>query len=154
MSSKTKTLKLKITQPILVIAFLILVISCKSYTIPINSFKEQLIEANSSTIKDATINNPLLSGTITYATNNLEGIIVINKSGARTYLKNSPSLEMRVTHKNNKKYHMYFDTVIIEDGLLKGARSRFIQGLNRQIPIDSILKIEVQEGRKKFKYQN
>lgn len=154
MSSKTKTLKLKITQPILVIAFLILVISCKSYTIPINSFKEQLIEANSSTIKDATINNPLLSGTITYATNNLEGIIVINKSGARTYLKNSPSLEMRVTHKNNKKYHMYFDTVIMEDGLLKGARSRFIQGLNRQIPIDSILKIEVQEGSKKFKYQN
>ncbi len=136
------------------LGILFLIISCKSYTIPLDSFKGQLKESNSSTMKDATINNPLSLGTISYSTNNVEGIIVKDKDGNSKYLKNSPSIEMRVTHKNGKKYHMYFDTVIIENGILKGARSRFIQGLNREIPLDSISKIEVQDGGKKFKYQN
>lgn len=143
-----------IKQQSIAIVILLMITSCKSYTIPIDSFKEQLKESNSSATKNVTINNPLLPGTISYTTNNVEGLIVKNKNGASTYLKNSPSIEMRVTHRNGKKYHMYFDTVIMEDGILKGARSRFIQGLNREIPMDSIVKIEIQEGGKKFKYQN
>jgi hypothetical protein len=61
---------------------------------------------------------------------------------------------MRVTHSNGKKYHFYFDTVVLENDTLKGGRSRFVQGLTRAIPLDSIVKIEVQDGGKKFDYQN
>ncbi len=61
---------------------------------------------------------------------------------------------MRVTHVNGKKYHFYFDTVILENDTLKGGRSRFAKVLDRQIPMDSIAKIEVQDGGKKFDYKN
>ncbi len=144
----------KITRRTLLFIITIVFFSCKSYTIPIDSFKEQLMESNSSSMKDVRVNNPLSLGTISYAANNVEGLIVKDKNGSTSYLRNSPSIEMRVTHVNGKKYHMYFDTVIIENNILKGARSRFIQGLNREISMDSIAKIEVQDGGKKFKYQN
>lgn len=143
----------KILKPV-VLVLLFMIMSCKSYTIPVDSFREQLIDSNSTNMNDATINNPLSLGTISYSTNNIDGIIVRDKDRQNKYLKNSPSLEIRVTHQNGKRYHMYFDTVILENGTLKGSRSRFIQSLNREIPMDSIIKIEVQDGGKKFKYQN
>ena len=132
----------------------LLTLSCKSYTIPIDSFKEQMKNTNSSNMKDVTVNNPLTFRSIKYSANNIERVIVLDKNGNETYLNNSGSIEMRVTHKNGKKYHMYFDTVILENDTLKGGRSRFIQSLERQIPMDSIDKIEIQDGGKKFNYQN
>ena len=129
-------------------------VSCKTYTIPVDSFKEQMKNTNSLNMKDVTVNNPLTFGTISYSANNIDRINVVDKNGNKSYLDNSGSIEMRVTHKNGKKYHMYFDTVILENDTLKGGRSRFIQSLTRQIPIDSIVKIEVQDGGKKFNYQN
>jgi hypothetical protein len=129
-------------------------ISCKTYTIPLESFKDQMKNANSSNMKEVTVNNPLTFGEISYAANNISRIIVEDKDGNKTYLNNSGSIEMRVTLKNGKKLHMYFDTVIIENDTLKAGRSRFIQKLKRDIPMDSIVKIEVQDGRKKFKYKN
>lgn len=136
------------------IGALILMLSCKSYTIPTESFREQMRNTKTSTMKDVKVNNPLTFGDISYAANNINRIIVEDKNGNETYLNNSGSIEMRVTHKNGKKYIMYFDTVILENDTLKGGRSRFIQSLQRQIPMDSIAKIEVQDGGKKFNYQN
>ena len=111
-------------------------------------------KTNSANTKDVEINNPLMFGKIKYSSNNIDRIIVLDKSGLEMYLNNSPSLEMRVTHKNGKKFIIYFDTAIIENNILKGGRSRFIQGLNREISMDSIIKIEIQDGGKKFDYQN
>jgi hypothetical protein len=128
--------------------------SCQTYTIPVDSFKNQIKNANSSTMKEVTVNNPLTSGSITYQANNIERIVVVDKNGTEAYLENSGSIELRVTHKNGKKFQMYFDTVILENDTLKGGRSRFIQSLEQQIPIDSIVKIEIQNGGKDFKYRN
>ena len=135
-------------------ALILMLVSCKSYTIPIDSFKEQLVNTNSSNQKTVTINNPLYYGNISYAANNIDKIIVLDKNGNEKTLNNSGSIEMRITHKNGKKYHMYFDTVLLENDTLKGSRSRFLQHLKRQIHIDSISKIEVQDGKKDFRYQN
>ena len=136
------------------IGVLLMIFSCKSYTITTESFKEQMNNANSSTMKEVTVNNPLSFGNISYSTNNIDKIIVEDKNGSKIHLDNSGSIEMRVTHKNGKRFQMYFDTVILENDTLKGSRSRFVQSLTRQIPIDSITKIEVQDGGKKFNYQN
>ncbi|WP_243472767.1 hypothetical protein [Winogradskyella sp. MH6] len=136
------------------VGIIMLTLSCKTYTIPVESFKEQMKNTNSSNMKDVTVNNPLTYGSISYSANNIDRIIVVDKNGNSSYLNNSGSIEMRVTHKNGKKYHMYFDTVILENDTLKGGRSRFVQSLERQIPIDSIVKIEIQDGGKKFNYQN
>ena len=136
------------------IGVLILILSCKTYNIPTDSFRVQMKNANSKTLKDVKVKNPLTNGVISYSANNIDRIEVIDKDGNKRFLNNSGSIEMRVTHKNGKKYHMYFDTVILENDTLKGGRSRFVQKLERQIPMDSITKIEIQDGGKKYNYTN
>ena len=136
---------------------LFVLISCKTYTIPVDSFTKQMIDASPENLKESEINNPLIGNgwrNIKYYSNNVQGLYVLDKNGNELFLDNSPSIEMRVTHRNGKKYHFYFDTVILENNTLSGSRSRFISGLTRDIPMDSIQKIEVQDGGKKFKYQN
>ena len=116
-----------------------------------------MIDASPENLKESEINNPLIGNgwrNIKYYSNNVQGLYVLDKNGNELFLDNSPSIEMRVTHRNGKKYHFYFDTVILENNTLSGSRSRFISGLTRDIPMDSIQKIEVQDGGKKFKYQN
>lgn len=128
--------------------------SCKTYTIPVDSFREQMINATQENMTEVEINNPLTyGGSIRYDSNNIDKLIVYDKENNPLYLNNDPSIEMRVTHRNGKKYHFYFDTVFLFNESLKGSRSRFIGGLTRSIPLDSIVKIEVQDGRKKFDYQ-
>ncbi|WP_282031907.1 hypothetical protein [Winogradskyella eximia] len=144
----------KLTSKILIFGALILFFSCKTYTIPTESFREQMIKATSSNMKDVEINNPLFFSNIKYSSNNIDKLIVLDKDGNKLFLDNSPSIEMRVTHNNGKKYILYFDTVVLENDTLKGGRSRFVQGLTREIPLDSIVKIEVQDGGKKFNYKN
>jgi len=53
-----------------------------------------------------------------------------------------------------KKNHFYFNTIILENDALKGGRSRFMKNLTRKIPMNSSVKIEVEDGGKNFKYQN
>jgi|TARA_R110001583_G_scaffold25515_1_gene92176 hypothetical protein len=144
----------KLTSKILIFGALLLFFSCKTYTIPTESFREQMIKATSSNMKDVEINNPLFFSNIKYSSNNIDKLIVLDKDGNKLFLDNSPSIEMRVTHNNGKKYILYFDTVVLENDTLKGGRSRFVQGLTREIPLDSIVKIEVQDGGKKFNYKN
>lgn len=127
--------------------------SCKTYTITPENLREQLSDTNSSTLKKVKINNPLNYGNLTYEANQVKKIQVINKKGTQETLENSPALEMRVTLKNKKRYHFYFDTVVIQNDTLSGGRSRFISGLKRKIPFDSIQKIEIQDGGKNFKYK-
>jgi len=58
---------------------IMMIISCKTYTIPTESFKEQMKNTNSSNMKDVTINNPLTFGNISYSANNINRIIVEDK---------------------------------------------------------------------------
>lgn len=136
------------------ISLLLLIISCKTYTIPTDSFREQMTTAKSENMKDVEISNPLFYRNIKYYSNNIDRLVVLDKNGNTMSLDNSPSIEMKVTHRNGKKYILYFDTVILENDTLNGRRSRFAQGLTIEIPMDSIVKIEVQDGGKKFNYKN
>ena len=136
---------------ILIFVFTCIFYSCKTYTVTPENLKEQL--SSTSGVKKTEINNPLGFGTLSYEANSLKKIRVVNKEGRQESLENSPALEMRVTLKNKKRYHFYFDTVVIKDDTLSGGRSRFIGSLTRKIPFDSIQKIEIQDGGKKFEYQ-
>jgi hypothetical protein len=100
----------------------ILCASCKTYYIPIESFKDQM--------KD---------------------IKCVDKENKPFELKNSPSIEVRITDKNNKRTYLYFDQMYVQDSILKGDGSRFIY-YPKQIPLKNIKLIEIQDGHKKFKY--
>ncbi len=138
----------------LILLSLFIVVSCKTYTIPTDSFKEQFTKTELFETKEVQINNPLTYGNLSYKANNITNLVVRDKEGNSLTIPNSPSLEMRVTHKNGKRYIFYFDTVVLENDTLKASRSRFIPSLTKSIPMDSIAKIEVQEGGKNFKYKN
>jgi hypothetical protein len=144
----------KLKSKIIAIGIFIFLTSCTTYTIPIDSFRSQMVEANSKTMKSVQAVNPLPFANTTYSSNNVQKLIVWDKKGIKTYLKNSPSIEMRVTHRNGKKFNYYFDTVILENDSIKGHRSRFFKKLTRSIPLDSIRKIEIQDGGKNYSYKN
>jgi hypothetical protein len=109
--------------------------------------------SNNETTQDVKINNPLFFNNISYQANHMKYIKVIDKKGEKFSLRNSPSIEMRVTRKNGKKNIFYFDTVTLQYDFLRGGRSRFIPSLVKEIHIDSIAKIEIQDGRKDFGYK-
>ena len=87
-----------------------------------------------------------------YNSNQIKNIYVVDKNGNKKIIVNSPAIEIKVTLKNNKKYHFYFDTVVLQNDTLTGGRSRFMPKLVKKIPFDSIVKIEVQDGGKNMKY--
>jgi len=143
------------TKLITLMGIIFLLFSCKTYTIPVDSFREQMTVPGSEKLRVVEINNPALYTykNIRYEANSLESIVVVDKKGDKVKLGNSPKLKMRITRKNGKKNILLFDTVIVENDTLKGARSRLMQNLRREIPLSDIEKIEIQDSGKVYKYQ-
>lgn len=139
---------------IILLAVVLIIYSCTTYTIPVESFKAQFSKFDTIQKRERVISNPLTYGNIKYMTNNILMINVIDKNNNPLTIRNSPSLEMRITKKNGKKNVFYFDTVTLENDTLKGSQSRFLPNLKKEIPFDDILKIEIQEGGKKYSYEN
>lgn len=114
---------------------LIILSSCKTYTIPPENFKKQLSKVENQHQKTI------------YQACNLDNLVVYDSKGNAISLPNSPAIEMRVTQKNGKTNAFFFDTVSIENDTLKGEKSRIL-GLMNHVPFDQIAKIEVKEGVK------
>jgi len=129
--------------------------SCKTYTISVDSFQKQMVNAKSENLKEVEINNPspYMYQNIGYLANGIKSIDVIDKNGNKVALENSPKLEMRITKKDGKTNILLFDTVTVENDTLKGARSRLMQNLRREIPLNDIKKIEIQNSGKVYKYK-
>ncbi|MFY7730432.1 MAG: hypothetical protein ACOVRN_13005 [Flavobacterium sp.] len=138
---------------LLVIAFT--TVSCTTYTIPPEDFKAQLYTATDTIpLKDVTISTPILyASRISYKANTIKQIEVTDKEGLKHTLENSPAIEMRVTLKNGKRKTMYFDTVYLKNDTLFALKSKLIQSLQQKIPFADIVKIEVQDSGKDYKYQ-
>ena len=119
------------------------------------SFRDQMTVPGNKKLREVEINNPTpySYSNIKYDANSVEFIVVIDKKGNKVKLENSPRLEMRITRKSGKKYILLFDTVIVENDTLKGARSRIMQNLRREIPLNDIDKIDIQDSGKVYKYQ-
>lgn len=131
-----------------------LIVGCKTYTIPVDSFKDQMVNATQDNMTSVEVNNPLFNtGHLCYSANAIEELKVWDKDGNALILNVSPAIEMRVTKSDGKKQVLYFDTVILENDTLKGSNSRFIQSLSKQIPISDIVTVEIQDGGKNFNYQ-
>jgi len=129
--------------------------SCKTYTIAVDSFRQQMIQTGSGELKEVEVQNPLPNtfSNIKYLANTLKFIKVVDKKGQVVELENSPKLEMRVTRKNGKKTVFMFDTVIVENDTIKGSRSRIIQSLTKEIPLSMVEKIQIQDSGKVYQYQ-
>ncbi|MDI1254777.1 MAG: hypothetical protein PSV16_01645 [Flavobacterium sp.] len=126
----------------------------KTYTISPESFKAQFAAVDSGAMKVVEVNNPLNKwNAISYKANQLKHIKAVDADGIPVTLQNSPAMETRIILKNGKKHHFYFDTLLLENEILKGSKSKFIPTLSGNIPFESIEKIEIQNGGKNFNYQ-
>ena len=135
---------------ILTIFILTILSSCKTYYIPVDSFKEQLSDIDSSQLRMVKTRGPA-GEIVEYPANPIDQIKCIDKDGNKTNLQNSPSIETRISTSDGKRTIFYFDRIYVQNDTLIGYRSRFI-GLPKKIPLTEIIKVEVQDGQKKFNY--
>ena len=141
----------KIFSP-LMLAFVIT--SCTTYYIPVNSLREQFAGIDSTKLLEVTVVGPFYEE-FNYLANPVTIIQCVDKKGNPHQLTNKPSLETRFTYGYEKKKKIfYFDRLFVNPYSVMGVESRFIESIRSSIPIDSITKIEIQDGRKKFKYKN
>ncbi len=124
--------------------------SCKTYYIPLDSFKEQIKDIDSVELRTVYTRGPM-GDVVEYKTYPIDNIKCVDKDNNPAELKNSPSIEIRFTEKNNKRTIFYFDQIYVQDSMIIGDGSRFMQ-YQKSIPIDSLKLIEVQDGKKNFKY--
>ena len=125
-------------------------LGCKTYYIPVESFKEQFNGIDSTKLKVVNTRGP--AGDIAqYPANPIDYIKCVDKDNNPFELKNSPSIEIRFTELNNKRTVYYFDRVFLQDTLIIGDMSRFIN-YRKGISINNVKLIEVQDGHKNFKY--
>jgi hypothetical protein len=123
---------------------------CATYTIPVNSFENQFAGMKPADMKEVTVQGPLGEKT-TYKTFPQDSIDCIDKKGRNIRLEKLPSLEIRFTDSNNKKTVFYFDRIFVTDTSVTGTYSRIL-GLQKSIPLKSIKRIEIQDGRKNYRY--
>ena len=135
---------------IILITTVLLFTSCTTYLIPIESFEEQFQNVNASSRKEVRVRIPF-GIPIKYLANTINNIACVDNRNNDVVINNSPSIEIRITEKNRKKTIFYFDRVYLEKSIIYGDKSR-ITGFEKGIPIDSILKIEIQDEKKNFKY--
>lgn len=135
------------------LVLVVLMISCKTYTISPENFKKQIIDSTANSLKDVKVNNPISPfSKIEYKANSLKYLNVYDKNGYLSFMQNSPSVEIRVTLINGKRKIFYLDTVTLENDTLIGEKSRIL-GLKNKVPYNDIVKIEVQDGGKKYQYK-
>ncbi|HMV09156.1 MAG TPA: hypothetical protein PK325_14230 [Cyclobacteriaceae bacterium] len=130
------------------------IFSCTTYYIPVESLKTQFAGIDSAKLKLVTVKGPA-GDKVQYFANPLSVVKCIDKAGNPFELVNSPSLEIRFTYGlNNKRVIYYFDRIYLTDSCVVGVRSRIIPALRKTIPLNSISKIEIQDGHKNFHYVN
>jgi hypothetical protein len=128
----------------------IFLFSCSTYLIPVDSFKNQFAGMKETDMKEVIAQGPLGERT-TYKSFSKDSVDCINKKGEWIRLEKTPSLEIRFTDASNKKTVFYFDRIFVNDSSISGTYSRIL-GIRKTIPLNSVKKIELQDGRKNYRY--
>jgi hypothetical protein len=117
------------------------------------SFRQQFIGIDSTRLKNVTVQGPSLFTIYHYKANPIATIKCVDINNNPIQLTNSPSIETRITYGyKNKRVIFYFDRIYVNNNEVVGVQSRFMDFIRKTIPLDSITKIEVQDGHKKFSY--
>ena len=125
-------MKLSVKNSLLLLVVIVLLIGCKTYYIPVESF-------------------------IAYPKGNvgreLDHIVCYDKKGNTKFMKNDGSVEIRITDKNKKRQGGYFETLVINDSLAIFTRSIFLS-LDAVFKLEDICLIEIQNVKKGLKHDN
>lgn len=123
----------------------------ETYTIPLESFREQFGNMDQLEWKVVKVQTP--RGTIrTYKTFPITEVQCLNDAGDTVILSMKPSLEMRITNDRGKRSIFYLDMIRIENDILTGGQSRQLGFIQKTIDLSTVRKIEIQDGKKAYKY--
>ena len=138
-------------KPLFLLILILTILSfCTTYYIPVESFKQQFSDIDSMQMRMVKTLGP--AGDIAeYPAYPIDNIKCVDKNGNKVELRNSPSIESRITTADGKRTIFYFDRIYVQNDTLIGYRSRFL-GLPKRIPLSEIVKIEIQDGHKNFHY--
>ena len=140
---------------VLPLSLLMLTWSCKTYTIPVDRFRKQFGPMDSATLRRVTLVGPSgeMGGRVHYLANPYPLIRCVTARQEDHILQSGPSIEIRFTYRpGNRRVVFYFDRIFVTDSTVTGVESRFIPSIRKTILLDSVTKIEVQDGHKKFRY--
>jgi len=116
-----------------VLLAIVVITSCTTYHIPVNSFREQFAGIDSTKLIEVTVAGPIYER-YHYLANPITTIHCVDKKGYSCQLTNSPSLETQFTYgHNNKKTIFYFDRIYVDSNSVKGVQSRFIGSITQSI---------------------
>lgn len=125
--------------------------SCQTYQLTTSSLHQQYAGIDSTQLETVEVLGPF-NERYSYLAHPNKNIQLTDKEGNMSTLPVTPSIEMRVTHSGGKKSYFYLDRIFVTDSVFIGAKSRFAPRVTQSIPLNNINKIEVQDGKKKFKY--
>lgn len=120
-----------------------------TYLVPKESFKNQFVGMKETDLKEVVVQGPL--GEQTRYKTFPQDSVDCTKKGKWIRLEKTPSLEIRFTDDRNKKTVYYFDRIFVTDTTVSGTYSRIL-GVEKTIPLETIKKIEIQDGRKNYRY--
>jgi hypothetical protein len=124
--------------------------SCATYTMTPEQLIVQLKRARPDTV-GVRGGGLLLSVDRDYKINGIGDIVCQDKNGKTISITNNPNVECRITDKKNKRHLFYFDTINLEDSVIKGCNSRFLHTM-KSVKIADIQKVELQDAKKAFSY--
>lgn len=136
---------------LIIITLVFGVTGCKTYYIPVDSFRKQFAGLDTSPSKLVTTESPWRIKE-TYKTSPIDSIVCVDKNGNKVVLKNSPSLEIRFTDNENKRTVFYFDRLTVRNDTVRGVQSRIISSIKSSVPLNKVKTIEIQDGGKKYRY--
>ena len=116
-----------------------------------DSFRQQFAGMDSSNMREVTTQGPM-GERVKYKTYPIDFIHAVDKTGNSVTIPNSPAIEIRFTDTTNKKTIFYFDLIRFDGENISGRQSRFMSAFKKTIPINTVKKIEVQNGNKNFRY--
>jgi hypothetical protein len=134
---------------LLFISILAFLQSCKTYYIPVESFKQQFSGLKLS--RNVTAIGPFGEHDI-YYTYPIDSIRCVDKNGGKMLLKSGPAIQIRFTTNQNKETIFFFDRIEVYKDTVLGIRSRLIPSITRKIPLNDVKTIEVQDSKKKYRY--
>ena len=117
-----------------------------------DSFRKQFETVNSESMKTVEVQTPY--GKWSYEANPIATIVCVDKHNQLATLRNGPTVEMKLTYGARKKRStFYFDRSYVDDGTFYGTlATTFKKSTQQSIPLDSVSRIQIQDGRKNFRY--
>lgn len=140
----TKNIKPRMKKTSIILFVLIFLNSCATYHMSTESLLQQFVNTHHETKVTYVIVLPFFIP-FTMTGNNLKQVKCKDKDGNEVLINVTNHTGIRITKKDKSRTTFYFDTLIIKDSIINGAKSHFMGISIEPINLNQIEQIELQK---------